>query len=293
MLQTRIAPTPSGYLHIGNVYSFIYTWLVTRHFSGTLQLRIDDFDQARVKDVYIDDVFRTLDWLDLDYDLGPSGTSDFLANFSQTKRRDLYYNALQEISASKEAVFYCDCSRLKIDEESSDGQYTGRCYKQETPKPGTAVRLKTESNVNVAVPDLCKPDHIVSLYEKNRDCVIWRKDDLPAYQLVSLVDDNFYDINLLVRGEDLLPSSATQLFMSNYLNKSAFSNASFIHHKLITENNVKLSKSQRVNSVMEQFKAPKHVYIYVGKLLGLRAEESGSLQLLLENYKFNINEGNL
>jgi len=104
------------------------------------------------------------------------------------------------------------------------------------------------------------------------------------------VDDLHYNTNLIVRGADLLASSAIQLFMSSFLKDNNFSNISFIHHELILQNHVKLSKSQMANPVKDRFSTPKHVYIYIGKLLGLPEKKSESLSLLLEHFKPNFNE---
>jgi glutamyl-tRNA synthetase len=78
MLRSRLAPTPSGYLHLGNAFSFLLTWLVVRKQHGHLHLRIDDLDADRAKPDYYDDIFTTLDWLGLDYDSGARMRARFL-----------------------------------------------------------------------------------------------------------------------------------------------------------------------------------------------------------------------
>ncbi|NJL14359.1 MAG: hypothetical protein HC913_16005 [Microscillaceae bacterium] len=81
VLRTRFAPTPSGFLHEGNAFSFVLTWLAARHFGGKIHLRIDDLDQTRCRPEYVEDIFRSLDWLGLDWDSGPQGVDDFLKTF--------------------------------------------------------------------------------------------------------------------------------------------------------------------------------------------------------------------
>ncbi|QKG53163.1 glutamate--tRNA ligase family protein [Hymenobacter sp. BRD67] len=73
----RLAPTPSGYLHLGNAVNFVLTWLLVRRAGGTLHLRIDDLDRARLRRAYLDNIFKTIEWLGLDYDHGPSGPTIF------------------------------------------------------------------------------------------------------------------------------------------------------------------------------------------------------------------------
>ena len=78
---SRFAPTPSGFLHIGNALNFILTWLLVRRRGGRLHLRIDDMDGIRVRPEVVEDIFYSLDWLGLDWDTGPSGPEDFHARF--------------------------------------------------------------------------------------------------------------------------------------------------------------------------------------------------------------------
>ena len=101
---SRIAPTPSGYLHLGNAFNFLFTWLVCKKLNGKLSLRIDDLDQARMRSEYLEDIFRTIDWLGISIDEGPSGPDDHLSNYSQVHRLALYEEAIQGI---KTYLFPC------------------------------------------------------------------------------------------------------------------------------------------------------------------------------------------
>ncbi|MGL4369957.1 MAG: glutamate--tRNA ligase family protein, partial [Spirochaetota bacterium] len=85
--RTRIAPTPSGYLHLGNIYSFTLTWLAAKMTGASIVLRIDDLDSGRRRTEYIDDIFRVLELAGISCDAGPAGTEDFLKNHSQHTRR--------------------------------------------------------------------------------------------------------------------------------------------------------------------------------------------------------------
>ena len=95
--KTRIAPTPSGLLHEGNGTSFILTYALARAHQGQVVLRIDDLDAERMRLEYLDDIFRTLDWLGIDWDEGPSSVADFQLNWSQHHRLDLYQNILEKL----------------------------------------------------------------------------------------------------------------------------------------------------------------------------------------------------
>lgn len=106
--KTRIAPTPSGYLHLGNIISFLITSAIARKHKAKIFLRIDDLDRARVRDIYINDIFETLNFLEITYDEGPKDITDFKSNYSQIHRLDLYEKALKDL-ADKGACFACIC----------------------------------------------------------------------------------------------------------------------------------------------------------------------------------------
>src|SRR6476469_4191778 len=95
---SRLAPTPSGFLHLGNAVNFVLTWLLTRQAGGTLHLRIDDLDRARLRPAYLDNIFRVIDWLGIDYDHGPTGPDDFLRHHSQLLHLPEYNAVLRRLA---------------------------------------------------------------------------------------------------------------------------------------------------------------------------------------------------
>ena len=147
--KTRIAPTPSGLLHEGNGASFILTYALARAYAGQILLRIDDLDAERMRLEYLDDIFKTLDWLGVEWDEGPTSVADFQQNWSQHHRLDLYQNALEELkntvtqsvsglqldgakatmaqNALKGMVYACECSRKQINAASLNGLYPQTC----------------------------------------------------------------------------------------------------------------------------------------------------------------------
>src|SRR5690606_41399145 len=113
MLVTRIAPTPSGLLHLGNAWSFTLTWLAARAAGGHVWLRIDDLDAARAQDEYLEDIFASLRWLGLDWDSGPRDVADFKARYSQTLRLDRYRAAVETLKAGGH-LYACTCTRSQL-----------------------------------------------------------------------------------------------------------------------------------------------------------------------------------
>ncbi|MES2386804.1 MAG: glutamate--tRNA ligase family protein [Bacteroidota bacterium] len=253
-IRTRLAPTPSGYLHAGNAFSFVLTWLLARA-SGpgnSLRLRIDDNDSTRLRREYSDDLFRSLRRLGLDWDEGPQNPAE-APLFSQTLRQERYLQLLGRLYQTGH-LYACTCSRkdiaaqtshecpcllnahkLKSDPESALGY---------TVPHDTALRLHTPADLHITVPDLSGKAINVHLLTGIPNPVLMRRDGIPAYHIASLADDIDYKINLVVRGDDLLPSTALHLHMATLLGEQSFPDALFLHHPLLTgPDGEKLSKS--------------------------------------------------
>ncbi len=273
-LRTRIAPTPSGRLHIGNGVSFIVTWVLARANAGKILLRIDDLDADRSRKKYVNDIFETLEWLGLDYDEGPSGPDDFYANYSQHLRLPLYQEALETLRNSGH-LFACTCSRRQIRRQSGDGRYPGTCHGRNLDwwAPKTAWRVRVPDTAIVSFEEWQRGLQKVSLGTEMGDFVIRQKNRQPAYQISSLIDDLYWNINFVVRGEDLLPSTAAQLYLAQLLDQRAFSKATFWHHRLLTnDQGEKLSKSKAAESLKvrrEMGHGPEELYRLAAHWLGV------------------------
>ncbi|MFT4024297.1 MAG: glutamate--tRNA ligase family protein [Flavihumibacter sp.] len=227
-MLTRLAPTPSGYLHLGNVLSFCITAALAEAYHAPVFLRIDDLDQGRVRPAYITDVFHTLKHLGITWQQGPVDAGDFIRHYSQLKRLPLYQAALHTLR-EKKCVYACDCTRKTIT--------NCRCRSRKLSLDGLhhQWRLITDN---------------ASLDDSLTDFVVRRKDGFPAYQLSSVVDDVHFGINLIVRGEDLRHSTAAQLYLCDLIEMNAFRESVFFHHRLLMENDgQKMSKSAGAVSV--------------------------------------------
>ncbi|HRD80191.1 MAG TPA: glutamate--tRNA ligase family protein [Saprospiraceae bacterium] len=274
-LRTRIAPTPSGFLHPGNGASFVLAWVVARATKGRVLLRIDDLDRARFRMEYLEDIFFTLDWLGLDYDEGPGSPQDFLDRFSQSLRTDTYHEALRQL-AEQGVLYACDCSRKHIREQSVGSLYSGFCRQRKLylDTPHTAWRIRLPDDCEVAFSEW-KQDVPVSLNLPAcmGDFVLRQKDGSPAYQIASLCDDLLWHINFIVRGQDLLPSTGAQMFLAQQLGYEDFQKATFFHHALLTDDSgEKLSKSAgstALKSWREAGKNPDDVWRQAAQWLGL------------------------
>jgi len=263
--KTRIAPTPSGYLHLGNVLSFAITAALAQRHDANILLRIDDLDQARVNKLYIQDIFDTLDFLQLPYDEGPKDAEDFRQNYSQLHRMDSYKQALDKLRDGN-AVYACTCSRKQIN--------SCECFDKHIPldTPGASWRLIT-NNAIVSVKDYNGNAIQATLPHEMQNFIVRKKDGFPAYQLTSVVDDLLYGIDLIVRGQDLWASTLAQHVLASALNKgNEFGAINFYHHPLITDKSgQKLSKSAgatSVNYLKESGLSSGKVFEQIGTLIG-------------------------
>lgn len=290
---SRLAPTPSGFLHLGNAVNFTLTWLLTRWAGGTLHLRIDDLDRARFRPAYLANIFHTLDWLGLDYDHGPTGPDDFEQHYSQRHYLAHYHALLNLLRHQTSLVYACTCSRTDILAQAPDGRYPGTCRHRQLPldTPGAAWRVRVPEQVAVSFPDSWQGPVMVRLGQEMGDFVVRKKDGVPAYQLGSVVDDLRLGTTLIVRGADLLPSTAAQLWLAQQLPATAAFKAPrlhLLHHALLPgPDGQKLSKSQQQpleRGVLTQAEGPRAVYRAVAQLLKLPTGAGESLAGLQQGW---------
>ncbi len=246
-VHTRIAPTPSGFLHAGNAFSFLYTSTLLKGKEDTLRLRIDDLDGPRMRRDYLKDIFETLEWLGIHPQLGPHNPEYFKRHHTQALRLPVYQEYIEQLKESG-YLYACNCSRKQIQQISAKGVYPGTCRLKKLPLDltGTALRLRIPDElVSVTFSDEhTRKTVTIDLSEAMGDFIIQRKDGLPSYQLASFSDDIFYGINTVVRGEDLLNSTAAQLLLAQLLELRTFEQIRFYHHPLLlNKGREKLSKS--------------------------------------------------
>jgi len=266
---TRLAPTPSGFLHLGNALSFALTSAIAKLTNADVILRIDDLDRDRVEQTYIDDVFETLQFLGIQWQFGPLNTLDFQQQWSQLCRLQLYKPALGELARGKK-VFACICSRKQL----QAANYTCNCAEKKLPLDtvNAAWRLITD-DATLNINTLTKGTVELSLPSEMKNFIVRKKDGHPAYQLSSLIDDVHFGVDLVVRGEDLWPSTIAQHYLARCLNLIEFNKAIFHHHQLLTVNgSEKLSKSAGATSIQHmraQGLTRADIYNKIGATLGI------------------------
>lgn len=239
LVRIRIAPTPSGYLHEGNLVNMVLThrWAAAIH--AEVHLRIDSIDADRVRPEYVKDILDSMSWLGIDYVRGPRSEQE--ADSDRAHRITRAREQLIEARDRGLMVYACDCSRARGG-SSSHGGCPGGCRSR-----GLAF-VPGETSLRVIVPDSTTIDvqgRSIDLGREMGDFVVWRRDDLPAYQWTSVVDDSDAGMTHILRGEDLSVSTGAQLFLARHLPDPSFLDADIRHHPLLTgPDGAKLSKSQ-------------------------------------------------
>ncbi|HVW63071.1 MAG TPA: glutamate--tRNA ligase family protein [Puia sp.] len=271
-MRTRLAPTPSGFLHLGNILSFIITARLAKTAGAKVLLRIDDLDRERVEERYVQDIFETLEFLGVPWDEGPRDVRDFGAKWSQIHRMKMYEDALQDLRAAG-ILFACTCSRGQIARESADGIYPGTCRDKGISLDAQDVswRIRTDMLQELVVHGSGGEVVRTQLDVTMQDFVVRKKDGYPAYQLTSILDDLYFGVDLIVRGQDLWPSTLAQLYLASFLPGGAdFKKTRFYHHELLKDKDGgKLSKSAGATSVQflrKEGRSPEDIFRMIGAL---------------------------
>lgn len=237
--RTRLAPTPSGFLHVGNAINFLITHRLAQQAGARLRLRIDDLDAGRMRPEYVADVFHSLQWLRMAWDDGPSTPEEHFAECSQELRLERYMGLIDRLRAVGH-LYACTCSRRQLAEGKCDCRSMHRPF----DAPDTAWRLHVPTGTTISVPVLGGAPVVVDLVEAMGDPVLRQRNGRPAYQIASLADDLDHGTTFIVRGADLLPSTACQLYLARLLGAESFLHVRFLHHPLETDaTGAKLSKS--------------------------------------------------
>jgi len=241
--KTRFAPSPTGFLHRGHIWSALHVWALASLTNAKVHLRIEDHDQSRCREAHVDAIKADLEWLGFEWD----------TESRQSERTHIYQNALEKLSRQAH-IYPCTCSRSIMTAEgivSSTGEtiYSGRCLNQPADGNKTlALRINWPSESQIAWRDLRCGDFIENPVEQCGDMLLRDSQGQWTYQFAVVVDDIDEDIDLIVRGEDLLASSARQILLGRMLGRTHV--PLFFHHSLICDaHGRKLSKREQAASI--------------------------------------------
>lgn len=275
----RIAPTPTGYMHLGHARTFLEAQRRATEAEGALILRIEDLDRQRCKQVFVDALIEDLAWVGLSWAEGPDvgGPSE---SYVQSERLKIFEEALRRL-IDHGVVYPCFCSRKDIADavaapHSEEGErlYPGTCRNSllELDADPFSVnwRFRVPDGESVRFVDQAYGEISYMAGRDFGDFLVWRKDGMPSYEMAVVVDDIAMGITEVVRGEDLLLSTARQILLYRALDAVA---PDFFHCPLVLdENGNRLAKRN--------------------KALGLRVlrEEGADVEKLLRELKLSSQE---
>ena len=239
----RLAPSPTGYFHLGHGRTFWKAFERARDAGGILVFRNEDLDRDRCKPEFVNAMYEDLRWLGINWQEGPDIGGPF-SPYNQSERREHYLEVWRKLRDSG-AIYPCTCSRKDLAEMASaphddndEPLYPGKCR----PKPGAIAPAREPAGVNwrfrvpegetISFTDINLGSPLFVAGRDFGDFLIWRRDDVPSYQLACAVDDAAMRITEVVRGADLLRSTARQLLLFRAL---GFTAPQFFHCALMTD----------------------------------------------------------
>ena len=212
-VRTRFAPSPTGYMHVGNLRTALYTWLIARHNGGKFLLRIEDTDQGRLVEGAVDVIYKTLAECRLDHDEGPD-VGGPVGPYVQTERRP-FYGKYAELLVERGHAYRCFCEKTESEEDAGDfNRAADPCRslsREEADRRAAAgepfvIRQRIPAEGTTTFRDEIFGDITVDNSSLD-DQVLMKRDGLPTYNFANVVDDHLMGITHVVRGSEYLSSA--------------------------------------------------------------------------------------
>jgi glutamyl-tRNA synthetase len=274
----RLAPSPTGYLHAGHARTFWTAYERARDAGGALVMRMEDLDPDRSRAVYAEAALEDLRWLGIGWQEGPD-VGGLYAPYAQSGRGAFYLEAWCKLLRGG-SIYPCRCSRKDL-EAALSAPHENPAQEpldDEPVYPGTCRKLQADAAPLPDLPDGCNwrfhvpegeaiefedvnlgPQRFVAGVDFG-DFVVWRRDGVPSYQLACVVDDAAMRITEVVRGEDLLKSTARQILLNRAL---GFRNPAWFHSRLIMDAQgrrlAKRHDALSLRTLREQWVAPEQI----------------------------------
>jgi glutamyl-tRNA synthetase len=212
-VRTRFAPSPTGYMHVGNLRTALYTWLIARSQGGKFLLRIEDTDQGRLVEGAVDVIYKTLRQCGLTWDEGPD-VGGPVGPYIQTERRDLYAKYAQ-LLVERGHAYYCFCEKAESEEDS--GQFDrgdDPCRDLSADQVAANLAVGKPYVIRQRIPHQGQTTFHDAVYgditvdnDTLDDQVLLKRDGLPTYNFANVVDDHLMGITHVVRGSEYLSSA--------------------------------------------------------------------------------------
>ncbi len=218
-IRTRFAPSPTGYMHVGNLRTALYAYLLAKHDGGDFILRIEDTDQERYVDGAVDLIYKALADTGLRHDEGPDVGGEY-GPYIQSERRDLYKKYALELVEKGEA-YYCFCDKERLDKVRAEQEaakvppkYDGHCKNLSKEEIEEKLRMGVPYVIRQKIPQTGTTSFddevfgtITAPNETLDDNVLLKSDGLPTYNFANVVDDHLMNITHVIRGSEYLSST--------------------------------------------------------------------------------------
>lgn len=260
-IRVRFAPSPTGFLHIGNARTALFNWLYAKSVGGKLILRIEDTDQKRSTKEAVDMAIRSLKWLGIDWDEGPEKEGPYGPYF-QSERLDIY-NKYTEKLLEEGKAYYCFCSSEELEKKSNMQRtlnqpliYDGKCKTIALEEARKRIANGEKAKVRFNCPKgqiITFDDAVRGIVRKESDeigdIVICREDGFPTYNYAVVIDDMLMKITHIIRGEDHVSNTPKQILIYEALGDTP---PKFVHTSMILgSDREKLSKRHGASTVMD------------------------------------------
>ena len=263
-IRTRIAPSPTGYFHIGTARAALFNWLLTKRYGGKFVLRIEDTDQERSTEEYEIDIMECMSWLGLDWDEGPENPGPY-GPYRQSERSAIYQKYAKQLLADGHA-YRCYCSPEDLEAEKKaqteahqPPKYSGKCRNlsheqiaaNEKENKPYALRFKIEETEPIKFKDLVKGEMEFDP-KLFGDFVVMKSDNLPTFMFAGIIDDSEMKITHVIRGEDHLSNTPRQILLAQAMNLPI---PEYGHLSMILNSDrTKMSKRKNPVSVSHDFR---------------------------------------
>ena len=218
-VRTRFAPSPTGFMHLGNLRSGLYAYLQAKHNDGVFILRIEDTDQARYVEGAVDVIYRILKDIGLDWDEGPDIGGDF-GPYVQSERKNMYLPYAEEL-VKKGKAYYCFCTKEELEERKAEAEKEGKVWKYDkrcASIPYEEARRRVEAGepyvIRQNVPETGEASfddvlygHIQVNCADLEDMILIKADGMPTYNFANVIDDHTMGITHVMRGNEYLAST--------------------------------------------------------------------------------------
>ncbi len=292
-VRVRIAPSPTGYLHIGTARTALFNWIFARQNKGKFILRIEDTDLERSDPKYEKDIIEGLTWLGLEWDEGP-GVNGKYGPYRQSERLDIYEKYLKQLLEENKA-YYCSCSKDELDRERQEQmkrgeapKYSGKCRSKNVPEnEAQIIRFKAESGT-ISFHDIIRGE--ISFDAKLiGDIAIAKNTRTPLYNFAVVIDDYTMRITHVIRGEDHIANTPKQILLQQAL---GFPEPKYGHLPLILDpDRSKMSKrfsATSINEYKEQGYLPEALINFIALLGWHPTDDSEKMEISEIIEKFDL-----